>query len=280
MARTLSLDNQVPLVIDDFSGFKNDFFYRRNRLGALNTHYIPQKMPFLNLLYKFYEKVNSEALRRVLETKNYFKQKKNALFYETSLNEKIKRKIINKPVYVFGYWQNEKYFSHQKNILTKELTPKNNAFKNTDIFKKISLSESVAIHFRKNHNTSLKGKKKNNTGKNLTLPAEYYIEAIEKILKIKKNPHFFCFGDETTQADIILGKTTKKTIVNFRDNCEDNDIRDLFLMSCCSSFILSNSTFCWWAAWLSKRQDKTVICPNPDRYFGCGATANGWTELK
>jgi len=37
-------------------------------------------------------------------------------------------------------------------------------------------------------------------------------------------------------------------------------------MSKCSDFIIANSTFSWWAAWLCDNMDKVVIYPN--RWFG------------
>jgi len=35
----------------------------------------------------------------------------------------------------------------------------------------------------------------------------------------------------------------------------------LFLMSACKYFVIPNSTFSWWGAWLSEREEKIVICP-------------------
>ncbi len=41
---------------------------------------------------------------------------------------------------------------------------------------------------------------------------------------------------------------------------------DLCLMSMCSDFIIANSTFSWWGAWLSDNKDKVVIYPS--KWFG------------
>jgi hypothetical protein len=39
----------------------------------------------------------------------------------------------------------------------------------------------------------------------------------------------------------------------------------LALMTACQFFVIPNSSFAWWAAWLGQRSDKLVICPR--RWF-------------
>ena len=46
----------------------------------------------------------------------------------------------------------------------------------------------------------------------------------------------------------------------------DSSYVDLCLMSMCSDFIIANSTFSWWGAWLSNNQSKSVIAPS--KWFG------------
>ena len=48
---------------------------------------------------------------------------------------------------------------------------------------------------------------------------------------------------------------------------EGNDsYTDLCLMSLCSDFIIANSSFSWWGAWLSKSVNK-VVCA-PEKWMG------------
>ena len=41
---------------------------------------------------------------------------------------------------------------------------------------------------------------------------------------------------------------------------EDNRV-DLCLMSLCDDFIIANSSYSWWGAWLSSNKKKKVIAP-------------------
>ncbi len=40
----------------------------------------------------------------------------------------------------------------------------------------------------------------------------------------------------------------------------------LIIMSTCKHFVLANSSFSWWGAWLSNNPSKLVICPK--QWFG------------
>ena len=41
---------------------------------------------------------------------------------------------------------------------------------------------------------------------------------------------------------------------------------DMCLMSLCTGFIIANSTFSWWPAWLSEAEEKDVVYPK--QWFG------------
>ena len=279
-ARALSIDCEDLLSIDDQSGFRNDFFQRKNKLNEFKTNYAHKRMYFLYAFLSICKKINSATLTRRLERNGFFVQKGDATFFDDSLLEKIKYVLKKKPVYLHGYWQNEKYFAHHKKRLVEELSPSVNYVYNNKILNKITFSNSVVIHVRKNHNKSINGKKKSSTKQLLSLNMDYYKKSIGIINARCKSPHFFCFGDDKSCFVEIFGNKKNYTVVDYNDKHKDSDIRDLSLMSLCNSFILSNSTFCWWAAWLSKKQSKTVICPNSNRYFGCGAIASDWIELQ
>ena len=52
---------------------------------------------------------------------------------------------------------------------------------------------------------------------------------------------------------------------------DDNRV-DLCLMSLCNDFIIANSSYSWWGAWLSTNKDKKVVAPQ--QWFG----STGYTK--
>lgn len=86
-----------------------------------------------------------------------------------------------------------------------------------------------------------------------TLALEYYIKSLEKIPK--KGP-IFLFSD-----DMNWVKSSWPNLDAIYVN-EKFDYMELWLMSLCQHHILSNSTFSWWAYFLSERKNAVTVAPS------------------
>jgi hypothetical protein len=152
---------------------------------------------------------------------------------------------------ISGYFQSEKYFANCKkkirNMFEMNMDP--------------SLCEEagfrpecrqIAIHVRRgdyikypNHHPMI--------------GIDYYHAGIAKILEDGLNHQLIIFSD-----DIPWCKEA------FKDyDCiypENNDIESFYLMTQCHDFVIGNSSFSWWGAYLGKWKDKKVICPKT--WFG------------
>jgi hypothetical protein len=90
----------------------------------------------------------------------------------------------------------------------------------------------------------------------------YYKKALESF----KGRSILVFSDDIAWCkaqEIFKGKN-----INFVENSSKiyKGHFDLCLLSMCSDFIIANSTFTWWGAWLSKNKNKKVIAPK--EWFG------------
>lgn len=90
----------------------------------------------------------------------------------------------------------------------------------------------------------------------VNLPPTHYILALEENFPDWRNCNLLFFSD-----DIEYCRIHYQCLPNafFSDNFVD--IADLCLMSQCDHFIIANSSFSWWAAWLAEKEGTKVVYP-------------------
>lgn len=71
------------------------------------------------------------------------------------------------------------------------------------------------------------------------------------------DPVFFVFSDDIQWVKDNI-KTDKDLVFVDKNNTAPDDMQ---LLSSCKHFIMSNSTFSWWSAFLSKNENKIVMAP-------------------
>ncbi len=81
------------------------------------------------------------------------------------------------------------------------------------------------------------------------------------------NPVFYIFSNNENDLEWIKKNYHFKDTVKQREiklkyvNLKNSDYEELRLMYNCKHFIISNSTFSWWGAYLSSYPKKIVIAP-------------------
>lgn len=251
-ARRLALINNAELVIDNISGFTFDSLYKRKyQLDHFNI--ICRKATVQERLEPL------PRLRRLIMRRwNYllpFEQRKY-LFQEKI--DYDKRLLNFRPVgtvYLEGYWQSEDYFKDVEEIIRQDLriTPPKDAA-NLDMAMRILSCESVSLHVRffDEHNEQ-------NIVNNLS--EDYYKRAVELMEKINPNSHYFIFSDNPNAARMRIPLANNRITLVAHNQGDENAYADLWLMTQCKNFIVANSTFSWWGAWLSNYPFKHVIAP-------------------
>lgn len=156
-----------------------------------------------------------------------------------------------KNIFPFGYFQSERYFKPIESLLRTELRPKQKLDASLfEYVKGIEESNSVCLSIRM-------GDYLNNPVLGVCTET-YYRKAIDTIYEMYPDATIYVFSD-----DIQAVKNTfkfKNNIVS--EPMGNSEIDKLTYMSKCKHFILSNSSFSWWAQYLCDMEKKTVIAPN------------------
>jgi len=182
------------------------------------------------------------------------------MFVETDKNFEPEVLELPNDRYLQGYFQSERYFRDVRYDILKEFTvraPMDQ--RNKEMASKISATRSICMHVRRGDYFSNEVCQKVH-GVDLT---DYYRQAIEQMKERVDDCHFFLFSDEPEWVRDNLDLKDVSTVVDI--NSPGDPEQDLRLMSGCENFIIANSSFSWWGAWLSQNTDKVVIAPR--RWF-------------
>jgi len=269
-AKNIALKNNAKLILDTSTGFISDFRdfwnFSLNKNKLKNVKY--KKIIFIFVLFKLFRKIFNKK-------KIFFQFFSNNLIdemYLSNFSKKINNFNIKKNLYLFGYFQSEKYFNENRNRIIAELLPsnvnnsvflniKNKIVKTNSVSIGVRLFETVPriINYKMGGITSL----------------NFYEKAIRKIIKHVKKPQFFIFSTKTEYIEKLFCrvKELKKYpsyIITKEEGYDGTAYDNLWLMSFCKNHIISNSTFYWWGAYFSKFRYKKqkIICsenfPNKD----------------
>jgi hypothetical protein len=242
-ARYLSLNLNCSVLLETRTGFLKDSYRRKYKLNKFNIQ-LKTCSWYFSLYYPL--RTRFAALAKIIY--GDVKYMDEVEFYANS--ELALRKILeSKKTFIDGYWQDSTFFADYEDILKRDLSLKV-ALKTKDqkMADDMNLCNSVAIHLRRVRYDNL-------------LELRYYLYAINQIKAQILEPVFYVFSDDI--------KWCRQNFIDdgpfiFVDNKNDNDneITEMWLMSQCKHFIIANSTYSWWGAWLSNNPGKIIIKPD------------------
>ena len=253
----LSKRNSVSLVFD-------------NRLMEQYKINPPPRNPPRNFdldVFGIKEKIasNSDLLKVLQFPKNYRIRKLiasilnffNILVYveKTRLLDNRIVKSKKKNLYLDGHWQVEDYFKDYRDELLEIFNFDNlkNIENNINFIKRISSLNSVCVNVRRTDFI-------NNPEHNV-VDIEYYKNAINKFKELKgEDLEIFIFSDDLNWCKEKFS-FFKKTNYIEHSNAGNKFYNYLYLMTNFTNFIIPNSSFAWWGAWLSQKKNKTIIAP-------------------
>ncbi len=163
---------------------------------------------------------------------------------------------LNGNLILDGYWVSEKFFTNIREEIQEIYQVKTHiSDANKRTLEKIQNSESVCVHIRRGDYVLDERTNKHHG----TCSQDYYRKGAKFYKEKLNNPIFFIFSDDIDwcKKNIDLGTE----MVFIKNNSIENGYEDLRLMYNCKHFIIANSTFSWWGAWLSRYNEKNVIAP-------------------
>lgn len=92
--------------------------------------------------------------------------------------------------------------------------------------------------------------------------AEYYEAAISELFKQEKHKRIWVFTNDQSLAEVLI-PSRYRDIVRWIPNVGDSAAETLEVMRLGQDYVIGNSTYSWWGAFLSKNRDASVIAPYP-----------------
>jgi hypothetical protein len=160
--------------------------------------------------------------------------------------------------YVDGYWQSEKYFKNVETLLRDRFVVKvSHSVEAQQLLQRIAGEKSVCVNVRRGDLV--------NDPRLGTLDVEYFERAVRELTnRLGSGFKCYVFSDDMDWCRRNLRFAQPLEFVGHEFS--GPKFSSYFsLMAACKHFIIPNSTFAWWAAWLADNQNKIVI--GPRRWF-------------
>ena len=152
-------------------------------------------------------------------------------------------------LYLYGYWQSEAYFKEYKDVIVKELKVKTPILEIcSDLLKDISKPNSVCVHIRRGDYVDCGF---------LHCDEAYYNKGLDYIHEKHGDCNAIIFSDDIAWVKENMKFNVPAAYVEL----DIPDYETLRLMYLCKHFVISNSSFSWWAQYLSDNPNKIVIAP-------------------
>lgn len=257
IGRSLSIKNNTKLglyleaLLD--RSYKSKYTFRNYDLDIFNVDAEIVDRSMIPFMQKYYNKGFVSFIIRSVRfiLRNFFKIKIKGREKNFSFDNSILQ--LEDGVCLEGCWQNEKYFIDISDIIRKDFTLKyllpDNIKNLMDVIKK---ENSLCLHIRRGDYVGDKN------FENVT--KEYYDKAILYISKKTKIDKIYVFSDDIKWCEDNMKFEYPVMFVGDEYSGKKAEGHHI-LMRSCSNFIIPNSTYAWWAAWLSDNKDKIIVVP-------------------
>ena len=251
--RALALRNDVPLWLDTASGFQGDPYGRSYALGAFRVVGEDSDHGSSASLA-----LKADLFRRVVRRRELLRIR----FLGRTFDPAIYNMRIKGPTVLDAYCQSPGYFDQIEELLRRELEFKQTPPGLSDsMVEDIKQANSVCLHIRRLFAKQADGSTRQSVADYYgTCDIAYYRRALRELAAAHGRLRIFVFSDD-------IGWAQQHTEAFETEGCsvkvidDDDPLRSFYLMRLCKHFIIANSSFSWWAAWLGTDPVKTVCVP-------------------
>lgn len=261
-ARSLALRSGARLELDAATLFCRDRVYQRT--FELNEFRLPEEVIVrsrpsrcfgLWRRWMIWRDCRREPLQRRLVA-----EKRPLGYYPEYRNWKV-----NQKVFLWGYWQCEQYFKDIEPILRRDLGFRKGIDpRREELRKRMEGKNSIAVHLRR---VQYEPK----------LDIEYYRAGLENMRQRFTDARFFVFGDD---LDFWHREGDNSEDVTIVDGHGFSGLDDFKLMTHCRHFIIANSSFSWWAAWIGNAAGKQVVAPAAQFWLNPETVPDDWEVVR
>ena len=158
---------------------------------------------------------------------------------------------------ISGYFQSYLYVDAIKKDFRSQLTLQKESKILNSFLSLASVENPLMIHVRG-------GDFKNHLNSSGLLSFQYFQKALEIGTMIREPSHIWFFSNDEEHCDDLVKKLEIKNCRKIYPSSGLSPAETLVLMSNGSGIIISNSTFSWWAAYLSRGTEFVIA---PDKWF-------------
>ena len=265
-ARTLADRTNTTLVVDA-AAYRDQWGSDGTRPHVL--HRFPARARFRNLernvirrplLGRITRRLREDILATVID------RPANEIGYFPGFQRLGRRTILK------GHFISQRFFAGNEDRIRRDLTLDTGVIHADEVANRVlvemrSRGTPVAVHVRR-------GDLLNPDLSWLLLPdiEAYYRDAFKRMAALLADPVFWVFSDDPEWCrETFAPFPGEVRIVDTLVDGRANPIKEFYLMSQCHSFVITNSAFSWWGAWLGSSEAKRVIAP--DRWDNRGFVA-------
>ncbi len=226
-----------------------------------NVEWSEKKQRFFDMTYTAFKAEKSLLGKIGKRLKSWPLMEKAGYYFNYSGSDYWTPRKNLKNIHLAGYFQNEEQIRPVREHLCKAIVPKDGLSATAEGYlSEIRAGNSIGISVRAGRDYEEMGWK--------VCTKAFYLAGLHELIKDEKKRRVFVFSDcidKIREENWFAGFD-----VTFVENCTTAE--GLFLLSQCDDFVIANSTFSWWGAYLSESKEKKVFAP--DVFIGDVRTAD------